>query len=1067
MDQEDGFVEFYITCNPPLLSRGVEHIIETANVACLNGELFEILYEPDIPWFKCITMGKHKEYVTRIIRDLLLELVDLEVVRLKFDAQKDVIDTDVLQADVTMKAAKPRLISWMEYQSLGTDIHDSFVQYQYPESMASLPYKAIWRGLENSSGTFENFLTEFRLLIKSEMAPATTADFAVCNDCHISYNVRGNLVYIGSSISAAALKNVVRKLEAVLTLLASKIKTTTHSILTEGPEDVRLAYRWLHSIGLHQATFAVPCGNVTVADEYQLLLNAAAIRMEKKDKFGRWTPDDAVYPLQNAAKTDARQKFKAFKDFYPNRKLLFEGIRPVPYGLQPAANEISSSTEAQEPKLETILQQGVKNYHGAPGPDLFDQQPPTLDRQTYKSTVAEDVPGQRSRFVERLTLNNIPQQPMHSQQSIRDSLLIDWVEGIETMNDSNQEELLISFNESSSESQCFVMESSSMDDECRRLQKGIMQAEQAKQANQSDDLIMLDNEPEAPRPNTVQISDNHLADMCLLSSGIPQMENLFAPVLDKGATVLDESNPLEAREMNTFSNSLVHFGLMQEKPREVYRTMNQRTGRASDKVTKGPPYPNTATGERPSTRAPAKGRPNPSEDEFPPLGGGPSSSTKKVKPLVSYSDAAKLPGSRTQQAWPKVSMLKAANEPLPPLSAEIFCPTGDAGKGKSKEPRDALPENSFHYAVPQKSDILRHCESQLKDMSQILELSPGYISLEIVFGRIYIKKLAPRMVNDSASQRSYQSVDEATNFLNGPNFPPDCVGVSPILSTMGGDGDLLANITPPGDVPWRLSEREIWFDFRCNFPDSRGEFFILELNAKTFQYRCRGPRTELFSMYLHCPGSAWDMKACGARSTALGGEAKFASFAASLFEHMSINVVEDSGEMTIELFEDEDSQRAFECITMRQVAKYRHEKKVDNSLLSITMNYTLEESVSPAICGRTEKNLGKKRKFVISDGASNSALPHQYLEASITSSRVSALFEENVRLGNGDKATWNTDLLEEQGVFGDILRPAFGMITHMDLIGASNNSMRYVGDQDAFHEPALVSAGKKKVVEFW
>lgn len=152
---------------------------------------------------------------------------------------------------------------------------------------------------------------------------------------------------------------------------------------------------------------------------------------------------------------------------------------------------------------------------------------------------------------------------------------------------------------------------------------------------------------------------------------------------------------------------------------------------------------------------------------------------------------------------------------------------------------------------------------------------------------------------------------------------------------------------------------------------------------------------------------------------------------------------------------------------MRQVAKYRHQKKADTSLLSITMNYTMEEGVSPVIRDRTKMRLEEKQKYIISDGASNSALPHQYLEASITSSRVSALFEENVKLESGDKAAWNTDLLEEEGIFGDILRPAFGMITHMDLIGASNNTTRYVGDQDSFHEPLVVSAGKKKVVEFW
>lgn len=210
------------------------------------------------------------------------------------------------------------------------------------------------------------------------------------------------------------------------------------------------------------------------------------------------------------------------------------------------------------------------------------------------------------------------------------------------------------------------------------------------------------------------------------------------------------------------------------------------------------------------------------------------------------------------------------------------------GEKKSKEPRDAIPDDRFDYAVPQKSDILRHSEDCLKDMSQILELSPGYVSLEVMFGRIYIKKLAPSMVKDSASEYSYQSVTETTNFLNGPKFPQDCVGFSPILSTMGGDADLLANITPPDDLPWRLSEKEIWYDFQCKYPDSRGESFVLELNAKTFQYRCRGPRKELFSMYMHCPERAWDMKACGARSTALGGEARFVCFAASLFEHMAI-----------------------------------------------------------------------------------------------------------------------------------------------------------------------------------
>lgn len=152
---------------------------------------------------------------------------------------------------------------------------------------------------------------------------------------------------------------------------------------------------------------------------------------------------------------------------------------------------------------------------------------------------------------------------------------------------------------------------------------------------------------------------------------------------------------------------------------------------------------------------------------------------------------------------------------------------------------------------------------------------------------------------------------------------------------------------------------------------------------------------------------------------------------------------------------------------MRQVARYRHQKKADSSSLSITMKYMLEEGVSPVMCDREEVKIGERRNFVTPDGSSNSALPHQYLEASITSSRLSSFFEENVQLESGNKATWDIDRLQGEGIFEDILRPAFGMITHMDQIGATNNTMRYVSDHDAFHESLVISAGKKKQLEFW
>lgn len=369
-----------------------------------------------------------------------------------------------------------------------------------------------------------------------------------------------------------------------------------------------------------------------MADEYKLLFNAAAIRTEKKDKYGRWIPDDTVYPLKDASKIDVGQKFKAFKSFFSRPKPRFANIRPIPYGLQAKAEEVQSSlAKVEGPKPEAndmepaLLEQGAQSFHEASGLELHNveepiyQQRSILDREAYASTREEEGLAefvQRSRFVETLTLNP-------PQQSIGGSLLMDWVEGIESasqseyaMNDSNQEEALISFDESGKESQCgsetFDIMAPNSTDELQSLQNEIMQLEQFEQ---SDDLILLDIELEAPRANIMQDLNNDLANMCLLSSEIPQTENVFSPVLDESTAILDESNPLEAREMNTYSDSLVRFGLMEDKPRKVYRTMNQKASRPNSKSTRGShslfKTPVAAKGERPGASTPGKRGSNP------------------------------------------------------------------------------------------------------------------------------------------------------------------------------------------------------------------------------------------------------------------------------------------------------------------------------------------------------------------------------------------------------------------------------------------------------------------------
>lgn len=271
------------------------------------------------------------------------------------------------------------------------------------------------------------------------------------------------------------------------------------------------------------------------------------------------------------------------------------------------------------------------------------------------------------------------------------------------------------------------------------------------------------------------------------------------------------------------------------------------------------------------------------------LGAAPKSpkQTKQTKPQLRYADAARYPNAPSQRPPRPANANAGPSRPHPTPSVESVASSSKTGES-SKEPKlEDCSKNDWD--VPQgKSDVLRDAENQLKKMSQILELASGYVSLEVVFGRIYIKQMAPSFVNHTGSGPVFATKD-VTNLLNGENFRQDRIGFSPILSTSEGDANMLVSITPPGETPWNLFEKETWYDFQCTYFGPRGEeSIIIELNAQKFQYRVRGPRHEIFAIHLHCPQRAWDMKARGARSRALEPEYALKCYVESLIDEMEI-----------------------------------------------------------------------------------------------------------------------------------------------------------------------------------
>ncbi|KAL7819677.1 hypothetical protein V8C26DRAFT_24165 [Trichoderma gracile] len=1079
-------------------------------------------------------MAEHQHKVAETIQFLMHDLLDAEVEQLNFNAIEDIdVEEGTVHPDVLQKVPdNPRVIAWLLYKSLGDDIYDAFADHQFPVTMARMPYKSVWRGLQNSSGvSLDTLLSAFSLLSKSRDAPLTAHDFAFLNNCEISYNLRGELIYIGSWESMETVDNAVRKLNSMLNLLASKPQVASHILLLEGQTPIRLTYKWMSHIGLARTTFAIPSADSDFAAEYKLLSNAAVVRTESLDRHGRWVPDNTVYPLKEASPAKAEPAFIAFKAYVPRAKaqdakvqLLHEtevvkGPKVTSPGVSsPAGTETSSNLHRPVQSSRTSSHDAVADRLGPTAPvpasndhptnqqqhlldddELFDYQQPSVstllsptwhgahamveNMQPLASPETEVVRNLRASVAGSCILDwqdeaqyqstmpdifkmKLPisrEDAMQPQATIPgdcdDELLISREDAMQpraTIPGDCDDELLISFNEveevnlsnsgpAGSDIQSTAMELQEINDRLARLERF---------KSSSDDLICLDDDEPQTREQAQESS--------ALSNFINDPN--------------DENNPLEAQEQDLMSHGSLRFGLVEEEPRVLLRTMNQKGGRAIKSPDKAAPSSRgnssrakqapakrsqsiqSSTRLNPLTLAEPKRNPE-FDSDFPALPKAPKSPKKHaMKPLL-YADAAKFlnaPRSTTGRPLQKPprfpSLGGSSTQPgwVPEPEAKL-----------SKEPKLENIHEKDGYLPQEKSEILKEAEQQLKKASQILEFAPGYVSLEVVFGRVYIKKMAPGLVDHNGSGPTH-SAEDVLGLLNGAAFPQDCIGFSPILSTLASDANRVVDITPPGESPWHLFQKETFYDLECVFYGPRGEEpVIVELNADNYQYRVRGQRQEVFAVYLHCPQRAWDMKACGVRATALTPEYKLKRFVEAIVNQMAIQVDEKRG-LRIQ-YPDYGRTQEIENITMRQVAQYRHGKKRDSSVLTVTLTCQMEESSSID----KSRDAEKVRIFACPKSSVNSALPHQHVVASVTSSRLSRYFDKNVKLEYGDKAEWDTDQLESENVFEDMLRPALGMVSHMDHVGSSNDTMRDTNDLDAIHDALVESDTKKKKWVFW
>ncbi|CEI64055.1 hypothetical protein FVEN_g10864 [Fusarium venenatum] len=333
----DGFSEFYVSCNPPLLPVGVSSVI--ADVTNDLGEtILEVLYEPENSWFKFISAVQDQPAITCWMHKRLYQLLETEVglINEGGDQDEDQDDANCLdpkvRPDIQVLTERPHVIPYPSLRYISADIIEQYDPFKYPDHIKHLPHKRTWQGPEGLERvTVSRILSKFQLLLPASLGPDGIKTLGELTNCRISHNLQGSLCYIGTDQGLSALDAATRKLNTFASLMNPPSATTSHLIYTEKQEPVRVCYVWTTHVGLSKMTYVDPeCSNLD--DEYKRIAGAVTLRIGVANNKGLPIPDSTTYPTAEPKAPGRKQT-----DFHP-----FEGYT---YG-----NKRSGTTAVKDQK---------------------------------------------------------------------------------------------------------------------------------------------------------------------------------------------------------------------------------------------------------------------------------------------------------------------------------------------------------------------------------------------------------------------------------------------------------------------------------------------------------------------------------------------------------------------------------------------------------------------------------------------------------------------------------------------------------------------------------------------
>ena len=175
----------------------------------------EILYEPEVPWFKIIGPKYHRLAATDVVQSALEAIGEDDVCLLDTDSMaENEPDERTENKDVQIVPEAQRMIPWITYEKRRPVPLYAFNKFRFPEEMSQAKHKQVWCVPEG----IEKILKAAALSwVASEMPLSVVEMEQYFDGCQVSYSLRKTTLYITSDEDKPDnVARVIDKLETVV-----------------------------------------------------------------------------------------------------------------------------------------------------------------------------------------------------------------------------------------------------------------------------------------------------------------------------------------------------------------------------------------------------------------------------------------------------------------------------------------------------------------------------------------------------------------------------------------------------------------------------------------------------------------------------------------------------------------------------------------------------------------------------------------------------------------------------------------------------------------------------------